>query len=269
MVHFLESFFWEAIVVIERNELDNFFNRILKPKEFKDYCPNGLQIEGKKDIKNIAFAVSATLESIDKAIEMRANALVVHHGLFWKHQGSQTLTGPFGRRVMNLVRQQINLFGFHLPLDAHLEIGNAKSLGNLIGLVNTEPFGDYKGCSTGIKGTLSSPTNASDLKGMLKIILKHDVILSTPNPMQEIKSIGIITGGANSDWRLAAEENLDAYITGEISEYDWHESKEAGVHMFAGGHNATETFGIQALQQKVIESFPEVECSFISSLNPA
>ena len=254
---------------IERIELEKFFNRVLKPHEFKDYCPNGLQIEGRKEIKNIAFSVSATLDSIERAIEIRANALVVHHGLFWKHQGSQTLTGPFGRRVITMARQQINLFGFHLPLDAHPEIGNAKSLGNLIGLGDTKPFGDYKGCPTGIKGILSTPIKASDLRDMLKAVLKHDVILASPGEQREIKSVGIITGGANSDWKLAAEENLDAFITGEISEYDWHESKEAGVHMFAGGHNATETFGIQSLQQKVTESFPEVKCSFIDSPNPA
>ena len=110
---------------------------------------------------------------------------------------------------------------------------------------------------------------ASELKEVLKIVLKHDIILATPGSEVEIKSVGIITGGANSDWKLAAEENLDAYITGEISEYDWHESKEAGVHMFAGGHHATERFGIQSLQQKVMETFPEIECFFIDSANPA
>ncbi len=254
---------------IERGELEKFFNRVLKPHEFKDYCPNGLQIEGKKEIKNIAFAVSATLDSIERAITMRASALVVHHGLFWKHQGSRALTGPFGKRVMNLARQQINLFGYHLPLDAHPEVGNAKSLGNLIGLTNTEPFGDYKGSPTGIKGVLPNPTKSKELQEMLKIVLKHEVILATPGKEMEINSVGIITGGANSDWQLAAEEGLDAYITGEISEYDWHESQEAGVHMFAGGHNATEKFGIQALQQKVMETFPEIDCTFIDSPNPA
>ena len=254
---------------IDRKELEKLFNKVLKPHDFKDYCPNGLQIEGRKDIKNIAFAVSASLDSIERAIEMRANALVVHHGLFWNYQGGRTLTGPFGRRVMSIARHQMNLFGYHLPLDAHAEIGNAKSLANLIGLSNTEPFGDYKGSPTGVKGILSTPSKASELQSVLKIVLKHDVILATPGSEMEIKSVGIITGGANSDWKLAAKENLDAYITGEISEYDWHESKEAGVHMFAGGHNATERFGIQSLQQKVMETFPEVECFFIDSDNPA
>ena len=185
---------------IDRKELEKFFNRALKPNEFKDYCPNGLQIEGRKDIKNIAFAVSATLDSIEKAIEMRANALVVHHGLFWNHQGSKTLTGPFGRRVISIAKQHINLFGYHLPLDAHPEIGNAKSLANLIGVTSTEPFGDYKGSPTGVKGILATPSKASELQEVLKIVLKHDVILASPGPEQEIKSIGIITGGANSDW---------------------------------------------------------------------
>lgn len=254
---------------IEREELISFCNHVLKPQDFKDYGPNGLQIEGKKAIQNIAFAVSATLDSIEQAIEKRAHALIVHHGLFWNFHGVRTLTGPFGRRIFNLVRHQINLFGYHLPLDAHPEIGNAKSLGDQIGLKDTSPFGDYKGCPTGIKGHLIKPMKAKDLQKSLENAIDHDVLLSSPGPEMTIKTIGIITGGANSDWKRSADEGLDAYITGEMSEYDWHESKEAGVHMFAGGHHATEKFGIQALQQKVQKSFPEVDCFFIDSDNPA
>lgn len=254
---------------IERNHLIKTLNKIFKPQDFKDYGPNGLQIEGKKSIKNIAFAVSATLDSIEKAIDGRAQALIVHHGLLWNFHGVRPLTGHFGRRISNILRYQINLFGFHLPLDAHPEIGNAKSLGNQIDLQNTSRFGDYKGCPTGIKGNLSKAIKAKDLKTSLEKILNHPILMSSPGSDLPIKTIGIITGGAHSGWKEAEEEGLDAYITGEMSEHDWHESQEAGVHMFAGGHHATEKFGIQSLQEKIQKTFLETECFFIDSENPA
>ncbi|MGZ5059787.1 MAG: Nif3-like dinuclear metal center hexameric protein, partial [Methylobacter sp.] len=129
-------------------------------------------------------------------------------------------------------------------------------------------FGDYKGSATGIKGVLEQPLTAIELQQKLETVLKHNVILATPDSNALIRSVGIITGGANSEWRLAEKAQLDAYITGEISEHDWHESQESGIHMFAGGHNATEQFGIQALMEKTRQQFA-VECFFIDSENPA
>lgn len=233
-----------------------------------DYGPNGLQIEGISQITKAAFAVSATQASINKAIESKAQALIVHHGLFWKFHGTRTLTGPFAKRVLPLVKNEINLYGYHLPLDAHPEIGNAASLGKLIGLGHFLPFGDYKRCPTGIKGHLEKPITPSELQAKLEKILNHQVLMASPNVQSKIESVGIITGGANSDWALAACEGLDAYITGEMSEHDWHESQESGVHMFAGGHNATEQFGIQSVMKEVQENF-DIECFFIPSQNPA
>ncbi|MGR9100668.1 MAG: Nif3-like dinuclear metal center hexameric protein [Gammaproteobacteria bacterium] len=254
--------------MITRKELESFYNDLLKPCDFSDYCQNGLQVEGTKSIGKIAFAVSATADSVARAAAEKADALVVHHGLFWKFHGVKTLTGPFARRVFPLVRNNINLFGYHLPLDAHSEVGNAASLGRLIGLERQQPFGDYQGCPTGVSGVLKSPFRASDLQQKLIAVLDHPVILATPDESAVVATLGIITGGANGDWRLAAREGLNAYLTGEISEHDWHESREAGVHMFAGGHHATERFGIQALMDKTRDQF-DIECFFIDSDNPA
>lgn len=254
--------------MINRHELDQFFKQFLKTDEFSDYGPNGLQIEGAEFLSKIAFAVSATRASIEEAVDQQAQALVVHHGLFWSFHGARTITGAFARRVMPLIKNDMNLFGFHLPLDAHPEVGNAAILGNMLGVEDQQAFGDFKGSPTGIQGRLKSPISASTLQQRLRDKLEHEVILASPDEQAAIQSIGIITGGANSEWRLAAETGLDAYITGEISEHDWHESQEAGVHMFAGGHHATEQFGIQALMQKVQDEF-NLECFYIPSDNPA
>ncbi len=253
---------------LTRQELTGFYNDLLRPKTFDDYGPNGLQIDGTEQIKKIAFAVSATRYSAMQAIDQGADALVVHHGLFWKFHGPRTLTGPFGKRILPLIKNNINLYAYHLPLDAHQHVGNAAVLGKLIDCQKQQPFGDYRGSPTGIKGTLATPVSALTLQQTLTQLLKHQVILATSDANQIIKTLGIITGGANSDWQLASAQELDAYLTGEISEHDWHESKEAGIHMFAGGHNATEQFGIQALMEKTQENF-NVDCLFIQSDNPA
>ena len=253
---------------MHRTELDRYFDDLLNPTGFKDYCPNGLQVEGSESIKKIAFAVSATRDSITQAADLGADTLVVHHGLFWHFHGARALTGHFAKRIFPLVQHNINLFAYHLPLDAHPTIGNAAVLGQLIGCQQQSPFGDYKGCPTGIEGLLIEPLSAKELGLKLQSVLNHDVILASPDEDQIIESVGIITGGANSDWALAQKAGLDAYITGEISEHDWHESQENGIHMFAGGHYATEIFGALALMQQV-QTQCKLECVFIDSANPA
>jgi len=253
---------------IDQQQLYDFFQDLLNPDAFNDYCPNGLQVEGSEQINKIAFAVSATKDSITQAANLQADALVVHHGLIWKFHGPRTLTGAFARRIFPLVKNNINLFAYHLPLDAHPTVGNAATLGNKLGLQKQQAFGDHKGSPTGIKGELAKPIPAKQFADKLKLILSHDVILASPDDHKLINSIGIITGGANSDWIKAVDVGLDAYVTGEISEHDWHESQENNIHMFAGGHHATEQFGIQALMQKTQEQFA-IECFYIDSRNPA
>lgn len=254
--------------MITRQQLNDFYRDLLESDSYSDYGPNGLQIEGSEEIAKIAFAVSATRESIDEAARQNADALVVHHGLFWGFHGVRTLTGAFGRRVFPLIKNGINLFAYHLPLDGHPEIGNAACLGRLIDCIEQQPFGDYKGSATGTKGLLQTPVSAAILRQKLETVLNHAVILATPDKEKPIRSVGIITGGANGEWQRATNEKLDAFITGEISEHDWHESQENGIHMFAGGHYATETFGIRALMEKTKQQF-NVPCFFISSDNPA
>jgi dinuclear metal center YbgI/SA1388 family protein len=250
-------------------ELEQFLKTLLKPELFDDYCPNGLQIEGKPEIKKIVFAVSATRESAEYAAKVDASALIVHHGLFWKFHGTRTLTGPFYKRVAPLLKNDINLFGYHLPLDAHSEVGNAVAIARLIEMGELLPFGNHKGAFTGIMGTLPKALSGNELKALLERTLQHSVHYSNPIENKPIKKIGIITGGANSQWSEAYKLGLDAYITGEMSEHDYHESREAGIHMFAGGHHATEKFGIQALMKKIQETYPDLQCEYLDSENPA
>lgn len=245
-----------------------YLNKLLTPELFDDYGPNGLQVEGKSDIKRVAFAVSATRDSLEKAIAWKADALIVHHGIFWRHQGPRTVTGPWGERVKICVKNDLNLFAYHLPLDAHSEVGNAVALGKEIGLSNLSPFGLYKKQPLGSKGEFSSPVSAQDLKAKLQKILNHNIILASPDETKMIRSLGIITGGANNEWTHAMNDKLDAYLTGEISEYNWHDCIEAGIHFYAGGHHATEKFGIQSLMQKMKNDL-NLEVQFFDSENPA
>ena len=255
-------------MTVSQPTLKQFYKSLLSPHLFSDYCPNGLQIEGKRQIQKIAFAVSATQDSVQQSVNNHADALVTHHGLFWNFHGVRTITGPFAKRIIPLIKNEINLFAYHLPLDAHIEIGNAATLGKRINLQDQQSFGNYKGCPTGTQGKLTSPVSAKSLQLDLEKALDHKVLLATQDENQLISSVGIITGGANSDWKLSLSEGLDAYITGEMSEHDWHESKESGVHMFAGGHHATEQFGIQALMQQTRDHL-DVDCFYIDSENPA
>ena len=252
-------------MAVTTKELESFFNKLLNPVIFKDYGPNGLQVEGVSSIDKLAFAVSATRDSIDQAISNKAQGLVVHHGLFWKFHGVRPLAGTFGRRVLPLARHHINLFAYHLPLDAHIEVGNARKIADFIGLNKITPFGEYHGNPLGVQGRCS--LKASDLQTKLQNILNHPIIMAG-NKDTQIKSLGIITGGASSDWTFAVKDKLDAYLTGEIKEHDWHDAQEAGIHFFAGGHHATEQFGVQALMDKVKEKF-QVDCFYIDSPNPA
>lgn len=258
-------------MAIQRDELVKYLNKLLDIYSFDDYGPNGLQVEGKEEVKKIAYAVSATRDSVEMAVSLGADALIVHHGLFWKFHGTRPLTGPFAKRIKPLIWNEINLLGYHLPLDAHIEFGNAASVAQLINLTELKPFGDHKGSPTGVQGVFAKPISVSHLKSLLTQKLEHEVIVSTFNDQAVVHSLGIITGGANGDWVEARRQGLDAYLTGEISEHDWHEAKEGGIHFFAGGHHATEQFGIQALLKHLHEKFKDsgVEHFYIPSSNPA
>lgn len=252
-----------------RQDLTKYFDTLLSPTLFEDYSPNGLQVEGKPSVKKLAFAVSATQDSIREALAWGADGLVVHHGFFWKHQGSRPLIGGWGERVMGAVKAELNVWGYHLPLDAHEEVGNAVALGEALGLKELSPFALYKKRPLGAMGSLSKPLPAQEFSDQLQKTLNHSVIMATHDATALIRTVGIVTGGANNEWTQALDAGLDAFVTGEISEYNWHDCREAKLHYFAGGHHATEKFGIQKLMHKTRADQAGLEVRFFDSPNPA
>ncbi len=154
--------------------------------EYQDYGPNGLQIEGEEELRSLAFAVTASRETIMKACSLGVQALIVHHGLFWKFHGVRTLTGPFAQRVFPLIENKINLIGLHLPLDGHPLMGNAAILGEKIGLKNLTPFGSYKGMAIGIQGEFDTPIKTEALEKRLKNILNHEIMCSEKSKNREL-----------------------------------------------------------------------------------
>lgn len=255
---------------MNRNVLVNDLNNLLNITQFSDYGPNGLQVEGSSEIKKIAFAVSATRDSIEKAVALKVDALIVHHGLFWKFHGPRPITKAFYKRIAPLIKNDINLIGYHLPLDGHIRYGNAASIAQRLGLKNLSGFGEYKGATTGVWGKFEKELTSEELKNKLEEVLNHSIIHSKADS-NLIESLAIITGGANSQWKECLDYEIDAYVTGEISEHDWHEAKESGVHYFAGGHNATEQFGVQELLKYIHDKYQKenLELFFIPSENPA
>ncbi len=252
---------------MKRKTLTDHLNSTFKIHQYKDYCPNGLQIEGKSEINKIGLSVSATRESVELAVKHNCDALIVHHGLFWKFHGARAIKGSFAKRVKPLIQNDINLYGFHLPMDAHTSLGNAAFIAKLLDADITGGFGEYEGMPTGVKVGFKKGISPRSLKVLLEKKLNHSVIHSCPKE-DLIYGLGIVTGGANNAWRECVRENLDAFLTGEISEHDYHEAKEEGIHFFAGGHHATERGGVLQLKDHLQEKF-NLECVFFDSENPA
>ena len=255
---------------IKCSELEKYLENLLNVKTFNDYCPNGLQIEGKKIISKIAFSVSCELSTIENAIDNKVDAIIVHHGLFWHHHGAKALTGVFGKKIKLLMQNNINLFAYHLPLDAHLSLGNAAFIGKLVNLTDIQPFGEYKKMPLGIKGKFSKKTNIDQLRDVISEKLDHAIIHARPENKELVKSMAIITGGANNEWIQAAREKIDVYLTGEISEYNYFDAIENNLHFLACGHYATEKGGISNLRNNISQKFQlnSAQTILINSHNP-
>lgn len=252
--------------MITGNTLEKFLDQYLEVKKYSDYGPNGLQVKGSNKISKIAFAVSSSLDAINKAVAFGADALIVHHGLFWKGD-LRPITGNHYLRIKALIEGKLNLFAYHLPLDGSLKVGHAKELAKLLKMEKVKPFGEHKGAFVGVWGNFKTPIHRNEVIKRLELILNRKINSTPTLKNNKIKSLGIITGGASSYWREAYDSGLDAFLTGEMREQDYHEASESQFHFFAGGHNATEEFGILALQ-KFLEKKYRVKTLFISSENP-
>lgn len=245
--------------------LVDYCDVLLDAARFRDYCPNGLQVEGKNEVGHIVSGVTANQALIDAACERRADLLLVHHGYFWKGE-DPTLTGIKQRRVRALLAADISLLAYHLPLDAHPEYGNNAGFGASLGLLTEGRFGIADGPELACYGRPQIPLSASQLAAQLAAALGREPLLVGNGPTL-IETVGWCTGAAQSYLEAAARRGLDAFISGEISEPTVHLAREYGLHYFAAGHHATERFGVRALGEHLATRFG-VRHSFVDIDNP-
>ena len=227
-------------------ELERLLNRQLNVAAIKDYCPNGLQVEGKTEVKHLVTGVTASQALIDYAIEVGADALLVHHGYFWKGE-DERVRGIKRKRLKALLSHDINLYGYHLPLDIAPELGNNAQLAALLGISIDGPLEPGNALSVSMQGTLDTPLSGAELSTRLQQKLGRSVLHVGEQGPALIRRVGWCTGGGQGYIDLAADQGMDAFITGEASEQTVHVARERGIHFFAAGHHATERYGIKAL----------------------
>ena len=249
---------------MQRREFNQLLNTLLKPETINDFCPNGLQVEGKDEIRTIVTGVTASQALIDAAIENNADAILVHHGYFWKGE-SQPITGMKKRRVAALLAKDINLFAYHLPLDIHPEMGNNAQLAQLLD-IEIEAGLEPTNISVAMKGRLKTPLTGSEFAKKITQVLKREPLTSLVRT-DKIETIALCTGGGQGYIDLAAEQGIDAYLTGEASEQTIHSSREQNIDFFAAGHHATERYGIKALGEYLAKQHG-FDVTFIDIDNP-
>ncbi|GGH51309.1 GTP cyclohydrolase 1 type 2 [Comamonas phosphati] len=248
---------------IERNHLLSCFDGLLQPERFKDYGPNGLQVEGKREITRLVSGVTASRALIEAAIADGADAIFVHHGLFWRGMDGR-ITGWLKERIRLLLAHDINLFAYHLPLDAHPTLGNNAQLGARLGLQGEAAFGEQS------LGWLANAGFAScaQLAAHVRAALGREVTMVAGDGNRPLRKIAWCTGGAQGFFEAAIAAGADAYITGEISEPQAHLARETGTVFIAAGHHATERYGAPALAAHAAAQLG-LEHRFIEINNPA
>jgi dinuclear metal center YbgI/SA1388 family protein len=240
-------------------------DELLRPSDFQDLGPNGLQVPGAAEVSHVLTGVSATLELHQRAVELGAQLVLVHHGLFWNFRPAG-LTPLLAARLRPLFKHDINLAGYHLPLDAHPEVGNNALLARALGCVDVEPFGAYKGTFIGRRGRFAAPLTVSELQERVHAATGREPLLLGAGP-ERIGSIGIVSGSAADTLDEAVAAGLDAFLTGEPREHITAEAAEHRVHFVAAGHHATETFGVRALGELLADRFG-VQHTFVDQRNP-
>ncbi len=250
--------------MIQRDELRRYLHELLDVDAFSDYCPNGLQVEGRAEIHKLMCGVSACQALLDAAVVAGVDALLVHHGYFWKGE-EPTITGLKRRRVQTLLEAGINLLAYHLPLDAHPQLGNNAQLGQRLGLTASDGFVGEPALV--FAGSVDEPVSGEAFAARIAERLQR-VPLHIPGQATEIRRIAWCSGGAQGYIEQAAALGVDAYLTGEVSEQTVHIARETGLHFFAAGHHATERYGAQALGAHLAERFA-LQVEFVDIDNPA
>lgn len=252
--------------MIHRTELLQTFDALLQPDRFKDYGPNGLQVEGCATVRKIVSGVTASRALIEAAIAAQADTIFVHHGLFWRGQDGR-VTGWMKQRLSLLLAHDINLFAYHLPLDAHPQWGNNAQLGQKLGLQVQSYFGEQSLGCLGVRQDAGAFESAEALSKHVSHVLGRSVTLVSNSP-RAIKNVAWCTGGAQSYFEAAIAAGADAFITGEISEPQAHYARECGVAYLACGHHASERYGAPAVAGHVAAQLGLAH-EFIDIDNPA
>lgn len=251
--------------MVSLKKLVSYTDELLVAATFRDYCPNGLQVEGNAEVNSIVSGVTASLALVEAAIEHRADAIVVHHGYFWKGEDAR-ISGMKRRRLQTLLTNNISLLAYHLPLDAHPELGNNAQLARVLGFRTAGRFGDDGGMQLGCYGELQSAMNGTELADHIEQHLGRSPQYIA-GQSECIRRIGWCTGAAQSYIEAAVAMGLDAFISGEISEQTVHVARECGIHYYAAGHHATERYGAEALGHHLARQF-DLTHRFIDIDNP-
>jgi dinuclear metal center YbgI/SA1388 family protein len=244
------------------NELRDYNASLLQTNLFKDYCPNGVQVEGRAEVRRIATGVTASQHVVEAAIEWGADAILVHHGYFWRNEEA-TIVGIKKKRIAQLLRNDVSLLAYHLPLDAHAQLGNNSQLGKILGLIEQGRFGEQ---NIAWLGALEQPQTLTQFTQQIAHNLRR-----TPQAIGDgnmrINKVAWCSGAAQGYFEAAIAQGVEAYITGEISEQNFHLANETGVAFIAAGHHATERYGIQALGAHLATQFG-LEHRFFDQNNP-
>ena len=247
---------------MDRIELELYLNNLLEIGRFRDYCPNGLQVEGSRRVQKIATGVTASLAFLEAAVEWGADAVLVHHGYFWKNEAPQ-ITGRKYQRLRTLIANDLNLFAYHLPLDSHPELGNNAQIGARLGLIADGRFGDQ---DLGWIAPLPMPLSLEHFTASVENALgRKPLVLGDAD--RELRRVAWCTGGAQGFFDDAIVAGADVYLSGEVSEQTMHIAAESGVAYLSAGHHATERFGVQAVGSHLSERF-DIEHLFIDIDNP-
>ncbi|MDX3773020.1 Nif3-like dinuclear metal center hexameric protein [Chromatiaceae bacterium AAb-1] len=252
--------------MIDRDQLVQFLNSELQADKIRDYCPNGLQVEGKAVIRRVITGVTASQALVDAAIASKADAVLVHHGYFWKNEPAQ-ITGIRKKRLQALLTHDINLIAYHLPLDVHPVLGNNAQLGKLLGVENITAVMSADPSGVVMQGRFATPRSLPAIGQLLERQLSRQILVHDAG-IGDITTVAWCTGGGQGYIEQAADAGAQLFITGEVSEKTIHLSRERGIHFIAAGHHATERYGIKALGEFLQQQL-QLDVQFIDIDNPA
>jgi dinuclear metal center YbgI/SA1388 family protein len=247
---------------MDREELRGYVDALLEAARFRDYCPNGLQVEGRGEVRRVLCGVTASQALIDEAVRRDVDAVLVHHGWFWRGEDGR-VTGFRKRRMAALLAADISLYAYHLPLDAHAELGNNAQLGRLLGWETTGRFAEQ---DVGYIGVSPAPTFSGELATRIGSALGREALL-VGDAARPVQRVAWCSGGAQGWFEQAILAGADVYVSGEISEQTVHLARESGVPYIAAGHHATERYGVQALARHLAENCG-LSCEYFELDNP-